>query len=223
MADGAGTTNGLATALQLLGAAGVGGAGDGEDDGLFGCEDAPLPLPLAKGSSGPKGGRPRGARNKSTDEWVRFFLARHQSPLMVLGNIMSQPAAELYDTLQAMADKHKTWRETKDGGYWERVAINPLDVLKLQRDAAVALAPYIHQQQPKALEIHDKPRGIVLLGEIQDMLTAEVDDLALPLAGVPDEVEAGSVQNQQVAAAPPEQSDVAQSDNATNPLTFRDE
>ena len=30
-------------------------------------------------------------------------------------------------TTQAEADKHKTWRETKDGGHWERVAVNPLD------------------------------------------------------------------------------------------------
>lgn len=54
------------------------------------------------------------------------------------------------------------------------------DVLKLQRDAAVALAPYLHQQQPKALEIASKPRGVVLLGDqVADAEIAGDDDVAL--------------------------------------------
>ncbi len=37
------------------------------------ADDAPLPMPAARGVSGPKGGRPKGARNRSTEEWRQFM------------------------------------------------------------------------------------------------------------------------------------------------------
>lgn len=172
-------TNGLATVLQLLGARGE-VSGDGAAQGeMFDAADAPMPLE-PKGQSGPKGGRPAGARNRSTEEWARFMLAQYRSPLVVLAELYSRPTAELVDQLQAMADKHKSWRETKDGGYFERVAVSPVDVLRMQRDAAVALAPYLHQQQPKAITVESRQPGIIVLGELHGAEDVS-DDIALPL------------------------------------------
>lgn len=175
-------TGGLTTALQLVGARGeaADGAG-GEQADMFEAEAA-LPLPLAPPASNGKPGRPAGARNKSTEEWVKYFLGRYRSPLTALGELYSRPLGELHEQLQAMADKHKTWVETKDGGRWERAVINPLDVLKMQRDAAVALLPYIHKRQPMALEIERPQRGITILGELDLAQIGGDDDLALPLA-----------------------------------------
>lgn len=173
-------SNGLATVLELLGARGEVAGDGGAQSELFDAADAPMPLEPAKGKSGPKGGRPAGARNRSTEEWARFMLAQYRSPLVVLAELYSRPTGELVDQLQAMADKHKSWRETKDGGYYERVAVSPVDVLRMQRDAAVALAPYLHQQQPKAITVENRPHGIVVLGHL-DGAEDVSDELALPL------------------------------------------
>lgn len=196
--------SGLGAVLQLLGAAGR--LGDGGDDAadLFEAP-APLPLPLARPASGGKGGRPKGARNKSTEEWARFLLSQYRSPLTVLADLYSRPTSELVDQLQEMAKRHRTWRETKDGGYWEQVAISPLDVLKVQRDAAVALAPYVHKRQPMAIEVDERPPGIVILGELSAAGGEPVDDLALPLAPIED--------YQEVTGAPAEASDEQSSDD----------
>ena len=179
MADGA---NGVLTALRLLGAAGRADDVSAQND-LFEA-DAPMPVAEPKGKSGPQGGRPKGAINRSTQEWISLFLAKHRAPLDVLGAIYSRPWQDLYAELQAEADKHKTWRETKDGGYWERVAISPLDVLKFQTAGATALLPYVHKQQPKALEIETNRRGVVLLGDIAEATDAGDDGLGLPLPPV---------------------------------------
>lgn len=199
-------TGGLSTVLALLGVRGAApGAGGGDAAGgqvdLFGNSEAPLPL-AAKGKSGPRGGRPAGSVNRSTEEWARYLLSQYQSPLVVLAELYSRPLDELVDELQAMADKHATVRvgAGEGAGLSVRVArVNPLDVLKLQRDAAVALAPYLHKQQPKALEFDSKPRGVVLLGDqVADAETVPDDDVALPLAP--------PVENAGVSAMQPQQS-----------------
>lgn len=214
--SGRADTGGLTTALALLGAAGGGAGADSETQQADMFEaPAPLPLPVAPRADAGKAGRPKGARNRSTDEWVRYFLGQYRSPLTGLAELYTRPLGELVDDLQAMADKHKTWRETKDGGHWERVAVSPLEVLRLQRDAMVALLPYIHKRQPMALEVDQRMRGIVVLGSL-DTAGADVsDDLALPLPPFEE--------NQQVTGATDGQSDGSQSDgdrsvNAINRL-----
>lgn len=188
-------TGGLATVLQLLGARGEAPGVAGEQVDLFEA-DAPLPLaPRAVEATG-KAGRPAGTRNKSTEEWVKYFLSRHRSPLTALAELYSRPLGELVDELQAMSDKHKRWKpgsETRDG-YWECIQINPLEVLKMQQQAMVALLPYVHRKQPMAIEVENRPRGIVVIGDMDVTDLQSDDDLALPL---PPE------QYQQVSASPP--------------------
>ena len=76
----------MATAIDLLG-----GAGDNADDydqvDLFGEAETSLGLSEAPRKSGRKSGRPKGARNRSTEKWRRHFLARYASPLIGLGEI----------------------------------------------------------------------------------------------------------------------------------------
>ncbi len=104
-----------------------------------------------------------------------------------------------------MADKHRSWIATKEGGRWERVAINPLEVLKLQRDAAVALAPYVHKKQPVAVDLNQVQPGIVVLGNLEMSHTGGAsDDLAIPLAPIEE--------NQGVIDADATSSDASKSD-----------
>lgn len=78
-----------------------------------------------------KPGRPKGAKNKSTKEWVDYFLSTvKESPLIFLGKLYAQETTLL-------AKKMNCDRE---------------DALKLQISAANAVLPYIHQKQPIAIE-----------------------------------------------------------------------
>ena len=78
-----------------------------------------------------KPGRPKGAKNKSTKEWVEYFLNTvKESPLMFLGRLYAQETV-------ALARKMQCKRE---------------DALKLQVAAANACLPYVHQKQPIAIE-----------------------------------------------------------------------
>lgn len=173
-------TDGLATALQLLGVSGGLQNDDGQQVEMFESEAAPLPFPV-KGKSGPKGGRPLGARNRSTDEWVGFYLRSNRAPLSVLGNIASQDVAELFNLLQDLADSRTRKKYREDGTVEEvRVLVDPLAVAKLIRDTAAVAARYVHKEQPKALEIDARPRGVVVIGDI-DGVEDLSDELALPL------------------------------------------
>lgn len=213
-------TGGLASVLRVLDARGGVVDGAGEQASMFEADDAPLPLP-AKGKSGPQGGRPLGAVNKSTDAWARYLLGQHRSPLSVLANIMSQPLDQLHAQLQAMADKHATLvvGETGQERVVGAIRVDPLQVLKLQKDAAVALAPYLHKQQPKAVEVSERPRGVMFIGELatEDAETVGEDGelhLALP-----------PVELQRVSAPSRTSSDSAASDDEgnksdNNPLAY---
>lgn len=186
-------TGGLATVLQLLGARGEAPGVAGEQVDLFEA-DAPLPLsPRAVEPTG-KAGRPAGTRNKSTEEWVKYFLSRHRSPLTALAELYSRPLGELVAELQAIADEHSVIRAGQGDGMAAYVArISPLDVLKMQQQAMMAVLPYVHRKQPMAIELEQKQRGIVLIGDMDVTDLQSDDDLALPL---PPE------QYQQVSASP---------------------
>ena len=208
---------GLAAELASVGASGGVVDGNGLQVDLFENDEAPLPLP-SKGKSGPQGGRPRGATNKSTDAWVSWFLGQHRSPLSVLGNIAGQDLGELHALLQDLADARTRRRDTANGVEEVRVLVDPLAVLKLQRDAAAALLPYIHKQQPKALEISESRRGMILLGDLNDVQDAMSDDVGLGLPPIEG--------NQEVAETARPQSDDAASrieanESEINPLAWR--
>lgn len=200
-------TGGLTTALQLLGAAGhaVPGAEAVQDD-LFEAE-APLPLPpAAVPERTGKAGRPAGARNKSTEEWVRYFLSRYRSPMTALAEIYSRPTDELVAHLQAIADKHSVVKAGEGEGITVGVSrIHPLEVAKMQIAAASALLPYVHKKQPMAIEVDQRPRGMIVMDlGAHDVIGSGSDDLGLGLVD--------SEEKQRLSEATPAQSDAHQSD-----------
>lgn len=76
-------------------------------------------------------GRPKGAKNKSTKEWVEYFTNRFESPLVALGKLYTQDTKSLA----------------------REMCCDRLDALKIQVAAASSVLPYVHQKQPVALEI----------------------------------------------------------------------
>jgi hypothetical protein len=81
-------------------------------------------------------GRPTGSRNRRTQEWADFLLARHgRSPLEVLAEIAVTPTAELAREL----------------------GCDRIDALDRRMRAAAELAPYLHQKQPVAVQTDGAP------------------------------------------------------------------
>lgn len=152
MSDGAKV--GLVAALEALGARGELPAAD-QQPALFEEADADLPVRPARSA---KGGRPQGARNRSTKEWMEFLLSRYRSPLVGLAEIYSRPVSELAQAFDC----------------------DLLEAGKLQVAAMQALLPYVHQKQPVAIEAAGKTRGVLVieLGEPD----GGAGELSIPLA-----------------------------------------
>jgi hypothetical protein len=88
-----------------------------------------------------KRGRPPGARNKSTEEWRAFMHRQYRSPLLFLADLVS---------LDPKALRDKVMQADRDAGVKREISL--MDVLQLQRQAAEALAPYLHRKQPIAID-----------------------------------------------------------------------
>ena len=79
-------------------------------------------------------GRPKGARNRRTVEMANYLLSRYRSPLELFAQIVATPTAELAAALGCTV----------------------LEALQEQRLNAIALAPFIHQKQPVAVDLTNK-------------------------------------------------------------------
>lgn len=109
-------------------------------------------MALAKGArSGP--GRPKGSKNKSSEEWAEYILNQYRSPLIFLAETYNRPVGLLAAELKC----------------------DRLEAFKIQLVAAKDLAPYVHQKQPQALELGGE-KGLVplVLGVSADFTGAAV-------------------------------------------------
>lgn len=179
------TANGMATAIQLAG--GVGEAREGDEQAeMFAPLEGALPLTPAKGRSGEKGGRPAGARNKSSLWWRDRFLTRYESPLMACGEIYSRTAAELAEELYltrivgrlapgqaAIETLRNPEGEVTGHLVWDLQA-----AVKIQQEAIRDVLPYVHQRQAPALPGDGSGRGLGLL-MIGDLGGGSGDALAI--------------------------------------------
>ena len=153
----AGRNEGLATAVAAIGKGDP--PGDGEQlDLLDEIEEAAtaLPIPPAKIATGK--GRPPGARNRRTEEWVRYLLSRYRSPLVGLLEIYSRPPQELA----------------------KQVGVETGEAARMQLQAMIAALPYLHQRLPLAVDVTSDSRGLLVVGEIG--AGTIIGGLTLPLA-----------------------------------------
>ena len=84
-------------------------------------------------------GRPRGSKNKRTQDWTDYLLGRYPSPLIFLAEAYSRPVEDLAKELSCKKE----------------------DAMKIQVAAAKEVAPYVHQKQPVAVEVSQS--GVVQL------------------------------------------------------------
>lgn len=94
-------------------------------------DDAPLPAD----DQPKKAGRPKGARNRSTEQWRKFLLSQYQSPLVTLAETLNKSIEELARDLgkRCPPDYEQS-----------------LELFRIQLQCAKELAPYLHKKQPQA-------------------------------------------------------------------------
>lgn len=198
----------MVTALALIGATGSAGASDDAEQAEMFAADAAMPTmlpPSPAAKSGPQGGRPKGARNKSTEAWRELFLSKFRHPMMVLGELTSRTPEQLardlklykyHEGKQVLApilDAHGAYvRDAYGDPCWQPVLATG-EAAKMQQDAATALLPYLGQKLPMAIEVAPPSRGVVVIGNL-DVPDEEAEHgLSLPLPA-----EDENQQNQQV-------------------------
>ena len=141
----------------------------------------------------PRGrGRPPGALNKSTSDWVDYIRARYRSPLEMLAEVFSRPVAELADELCCKRE----------------------DAFKLQVIAAKELAPYLHSKMPQAvlLERRSTVYLSIDMGDGEQRIPINADE-GLVIEG--QLLEPGSLENQQVSPSPRTKSEDRQSEDGS--------
>lgn len=121
---------------------------------LFGAEPAE-PDGVGELVAAPRGrGRPPGSRNRSTEEWARFLLTRYRSPLIGLAELAQMTPADLQAELGGEPNADGT------GGP------SLLDCLKQITAAQAALAPYLHQKQPTAVDAGGAGMFVLAIGDL---------------------------------------------------------
>lgn len=102
-----------------------------------GALDAPSPLSAAVAQAKRPRGRPKGSKNRRTEAVAAWLLSQHRHPLAVMMEAYSMSPADLARTIGI---------EEADGD-------TLLDIFKLQLRMAEAVAPYVAQRQPQAVNL----------------------------------------------------------------------
>ncbi|MGQ3041434.1 MAG: hypothetical protein ACT6TH_14510 [Brevundimonas sp.] len=106
------------------------------EPGETGALDAPSPLSRALDTGGRRPGRPKGSKNRRTEAVTAWLLQQHRHPLSVMMEAYSMTPAELAKRIGVDADSD-----------------NLLDIFKLQVRMAEAVAPYVAQKLPQAVQL----------------------------------------------------------------------
>ncbi len=136
----------------------------GSDDGSQGDDErAPSGFFDAVAAAGERRGvgRPRGARNRKSVDFEKWFYAMgYRDPAQVLAEIITMdPRA-----LQAMAAENAEGLPRTTVGELTMVSLPSIpDIIDLQRKAAVDLMPYLHGKKPTEVVVTDERLPILVV------------------------------------------------------------
>ena len=102
-----------------------------------GALDAPSPLSAALPSAGRRPGRPKGSKNRRTEAVTAWLLQQHRHPLAVMMEAYSMAPVDFAESI----------------GIAQPDADTLLDIVKLQLRMAEAVAPYVAQKLPQAVQV----------------------------------------------------------------------
>lgn len=145
------------------------------DDTLFGDEEgAPSGFFDDVAAAGERRGigRPKGARNRKSVDFEKLYYAKgYRDPLLVLGEIISADPRSLQAMAVEQAAQLGLVKVRGSGESAIEVIEVPtlLEVLDMQRKAAIDLAPYLHGKKPTQIELVDErlPTLIVVTNDNQ--------------------------------------------------------
>lgn len=109
---------------------------------------APSPLSAALPSAGRKPGRPKGAKNRRTEAVTAWLLSQHRHPLSVMMEAYSMTPKGLAKAI----------------GIGDVTDAVLMDLLKLQLRMAEAVAPYVAQKMPQAVQVAGAPAFTLQFG-----------------------------------------------------------
>lgn len=98
---------------------------------------APSPLAAALPSAARKPGRPKGSKNRRTEAVTAWLLTQHRHPLSVMMEAYSMSPADFAKAIGIASPDSDTL----------------LDIVKLQLRMAEAVAPYVAQKLPQAVQV----------------------------------------------------------------------
>ncbi len=116
-------------------------------------------------------GRPKGARNKRSEDMVKLILSQGKSPLQFLAG-------------HFQAETKVIKKRYKLGTLAEAEAI--------QRAAAIAALPYIHEKRPIALEVDSRETVQIIVGQVPNpdkLDQAEETGVSLVIEATAEEIE----------------------------------
>ncbi|MFN4296962.1 MAG: hypothetical protein ACK4FB_08970 [Brevundimonas sp.] len=160
-----------------------------------GALDAPSPLSAALPSTRRKAGRPKGAKNRRTEAVTSWLLAQHRHPLSVMMEAYSMSPEQLAERI-GLAKVTRTEKQKRQiaGGIVEVEVEVPtdrysndvlLDLLKLQVRMAEAVAPYVAQKLPQAVQLQASASlllsfgGVDLGGGVSDPARGEAGEISV--------------------------------------------
>jgi len=166
MADDADKKTGISAAVDVIGADEAGLGWSGQQLSLLpsgvmvgeGFEDAEK-----RPEAGKRGkGRPPGAGNKSTLDWVKYISARYTNPLIFLAECFNRPAEELAKELKCTTEK----------------------AFSFQMAAATKLVEYTNQKMPTTLDLGVDGDLSLFIGTTYTPPAGAPGDDAQPVGGV---------------------------------------
>jgi hypothetical protein len=116
-------------------------------------------------------GKPAGARNRRTDEMVRYLNTFGQGPLVGLAKVVNAIRFHDQGELAGMPDFTELARA---------LGMKRSDAAAFWRSCAVDLAPYMHQKLPVAIDVTGDSSGslvVVNLGAVQGDPETDLGDL----------------------------------------------
>lgn len=129
-------------------------------------------------------GRPKGSRNKRTDDYARFLLSHGQDPGVTMIQIASTPPEVLME-----ASKRVVTKAIKDRLVTYTESMSYHEALSLKLRAAEGVQPYINSKMPVAVDMTFSGAGDLIIEGVthsREELDAVIDAEFLPVDDDPE-------------------------------------
>jgi hypothetical protein len=97
-------------------------------------------------------GRPKGAKNRKSQQLAKYFIEKYGDPLDALGEIINTPIDLIYEQMVLA-----------QGGEFKNKRVTGRDALEFRQRAIMDVMPYIHGKQPIAIDVNGKADAVIFI------------------------------------------------------------